>query len=191
VKRRNLIIWRKNLKAYAHPRRVKALLKNIYQAEVIDVDDANLLHDCIIQKNSQTITAEVKERMFDKNHTNPHFYYSNDILIELIQHMDRLAHPTTCNPKTLMTGFCWFFKSASDRLIYISYLDDDKNNKREVRVWDFDYKQFKPWLFDNMFRLSHTDYKISNKTTGALNISVPIDMVPERLYKEYKFDLGD
>ena len=172
-----------------YPKRVKAILKNIYQAEVIDVDDKNLTHDCILQKNSQTVTAEIKERLFDKDNTPAHFYYQNDVLIELIQHMDRLAHPTTCNPKTLLTGFGWFFKSASDHLIYISYLDDVK--KKEVRVWDFNYREFKAWLMDNMFRLSHTNYKISNKTTGALNISVPIDIIPDRLYKEYKFDLGE
>lgn len=182
--RRNQIIWStSSMKNYEKPRLVKAILRNLYHADVIEVDNKNLTHDVIIQKNSMTVTAEIKERLFDKDHTVPYFYHNKDILIELFQYQDIIerAYKKMATPKDLITGFGWMWKSMADRLIYISYYDDDR---KEVRVWDIDFKPFKAWFLDNVFKYSISDYKISQKTSGALNIAIPISDVPDWMYKE-------
>lgn len=188
---KGLLIWRKNqLKQYEKPNYVKSILKTFYKCNIIEVDELNSTHDIILQKNSTSITVEIKERLFSKDNTVPYFYRSEDLLIELFQHRDRMerSYTKTVTPKDLFTAFGWFWKTQAEKLIYISYYDEEGFEK-EIRIWDVDMKNFKSWLLDNAYRFDCSAYKISNKSTISLNISVPINMLPGWMYTEKRIKI--
>lgn len=108
--------------------------------------------DCIIDGTEK---VEEKFRTVERN----------DILLEMIQDL-----------QTNAPG--WFYETQCDYLHYI-FMQDTEFKK----LYRFDWKKFKPWCYEFFKNNKHPYTVVSPKGWGiTLNLSVPINAIPQYLY---------
>jgi hypothetical protein len=172
-------------------RRNNQMIKNIdilnkyfeetYGAKVVHIDDKNQIFDAVIHNQSQNLTVELKQRFL-----NTYYYNQDDILIEFIQATEPFKYPSTTSPKRLNLSIGWFYKTTGDRLVYFKHCEELNKSK----IIDLDWKQFFPFLLDNLNKFSTSDWIYSGKTTGALNLSIKEDWIPKRMCMIKEIDGG-
>jgi len=116
-----------------------------------------------------TLRVELKTRFFDDN--NKHLLEDRDILLEAIQNTTYTLNKNP-SPKALNVSVGWFYKCSANRLIQVSYM----NKNHIYDIIDIDFLKLKPWLLDNMEKVT-TRY--SGKTTGSLNYVLKLKDIPK------------
>jgi len=165
------------------PDLVKRYIKHQYGEDVtiVDCEDRNQSYDILGWHNSFSIRIEYKNRFFYTGISEKHLY-QNDILIELIQTLPYfLSRGIPSNrsiddlyeAQKINTALGWFYKCSADRLFYFRFLDD-----RFFDLSDIGFALFKPWLLNNLNRFS---LQYSDKTTGTINLVLPLSDIPKPL----------
>jgi hypothetical protein len=171
----------------------KIYLKNKYGKNIAikNFENKNLTFDITISHKNIALFIEYKQRFFYSD-VNMWALNKNDILIELVQTLPYFQFPhdikflnnkninSFFNSKKINTAIGWFYKCLADRLIYFRYLDD-----KLADVFDIDFSNFKRWVMNNIenFMLQYSD-----KTTGTINLKVPLFEIPAPfiLYTSYQ-----
>lgn len=171
---------------------IRNYISNAYRIdnlEVIDHENQNYGYDLIVSSKSFSLTIEYKTRYFYSNDKNGKFIYKNDILIELYQSMNLFKNKDKYeirnqNINTILSSYDiniaigWFYKCSANRLIYIKLLDDNL-----YILYDIDFYLLKQWLLTN---IDNFNLQYSEKTTGTINLVVPINTIPEIMIMKYK-----
>lgn len=148
--------------------------------ELIDVTNMNQEYDYIFRKEDifsevKDITIELKTRYF--NDDNKIYLEHRDILIEAVQNQPYISkNYISMSSKQLHTSVGWFYKCNADRLIQITFLNNECYD-----IMDFDFKPFRSYLFDNMSICGSLNY--SPKTTGTINYCVALKDIASKYYK--------
>ena len=170
-------------------------LKNKYgeNIKIKNFEDRNLTFDITISHKNIALFIEYKQRYFftDKN---VWALNENDILIELVQTLPYFQFRQNIkflsnkivnsyfDAKKINTAIGWFYKCLADRLIYFRYLDN-----KLADVFDIDFSNFKRWLMNN---ISNFDLQYSDKTTGTINLKVPLFEIPDPFILYTKINEG-
>ena len=100
----------------------------------------------------------------------------NDILVEIVQNIPS-------NEKG------WIHECQSDILTYI-ICQGEKLDEHIVYYYDIQFKEFREWLWGWISIKRKLQYITSISGYGVtLNLSVPLDDIPENLIKRYEYDL--
>lgn len=141
--------------------------------QIKDYEDKNYCFDIIAAERNFFQYIEYKTRYFTKK-----YFYPDDILIELVQRTSVISSNinnrninSIISSSSVLTAVGWFFKTKADRLIYFRQLEN-----KPYDLIDINFPDFKDWLMNHIAK-----YKLqfSNKTTGTINVVVPVKDIPK------------
>ena len=149
-----------------------------------DFESKNLGFDVVATHKNLNLLIEYKGRFFESGKTDQ-FLKEYDILVEIIQSLPvfqklpiSISNRDVNNLITshkLNVAVGWFYKCIADRLVFFRFLDNELYD-----VIDLDFRFFKQWLMNeiNNFSLQYSD-----KTTGTINLKIPLNRIPKPFLK--------
>lgn len=159
--------------------------KKNYDPDIIlkDFESENLGFDIVATHKNLNLFIEYKSRFFETDKTDQ-YLLEYDVLIELVQSVPVFQKLPELNNKNIKqfinsykinTAIGWFYKCIADRLVFFRFLDDILYD-----VIDIDFRFFKQWLMDT---ISELELQYSDKTTGTINVKVPLKIIPKPFLK--------
>jgi len=161
---------------------IEQYFKDNYDSNIIlaDYESKNYGFDIIATNKNLNILIEYKSRYFETGKTDK-YLKEYDILVELIQSLPVLQNlplnisnyniDKLIDSHKINIALGWFYKCIADRLVFFRYLDNQLYD-----VIDIDFKFFKLWLMNS---IDNFNLQYSNKTTGTINLKIPLNKIPK------------